>query len=179
MFWSLALTVMAAGGCHQRRLRTIGRFGSRRLPIFRGSCPRGQRSREAEPSAHDPDIRRVGSPFGANQGRAAPDDLFLSANESFPRNLARMGLIVADSVRLYARGTLVLCLHRGVTSEVRGLTDLSRPEITKIAIANPDYAVPMEWPPSKRCSVRALVCPRTQDCSDRLGASSLDPRARR
>jgi len=70
----------------------------------------------------------------------APYDVFLSANESFPRELARARLVVPDSVRPYARGSLVLCLHRGVSAPVRGLSDLTRPEITKIAIAHPEYA---------------------------------------
>jgi molybdate transport system substrate-binding protein len=70
----------------------------------------------------------------------APYDVFLSANQSFPRELARAGLLLPDSVRPYARGALVLCLHRSAGDQVHELKDLSRPEIKKIAIANPEYA---------------------------------------
>jgi molybdate transport system substrate-binding protein len=70
----------------------------------------------------------------------APFDLFLSANVKFVSDLAAAGLVVPESVQPYARGSLVLCLHRSVSDQVRGLADLSRPDIKKIAIANPDYA---------------------------------------
>ena len=70
----------------------------------------------------------------------APFDVFLSANVKFVSDLADAGLVEPDSVRPYARGSLVLCLHRAVGDQVRGLADLSRPEIKRIAIANPEYA---------------------------------------
>jgi molybdate transport system substrate-binding protein len=38
------------------------------------------------------------------------------------------------------RGSLLLCLHHEVSDQVRGLADLSRDEIKRIAIANPEYA---------------------------------------
>ncbi len=70
----------------------------------------------------------------------APFDVFLSANEKFVRDLADTGLIQPQSVRPYARGSLVLCLHRSAGNDVRGLSDLAVPEIKRIAIANPEYA---------------------------------------
>jgi molybdate transport system substrate-binding protein len=70
----------------------------------------------------------------------APFDLFLSANVKFVSDLAAAGLVEPASVRPYARGSLVLCLHRAAGDQVRGLADLSRPEIKRIAIANPEYA---------------------------------------
>jgi len=70
----------------------------------------------------------------------APFDLFLSANVKFVSDLAAVGLIEPESVQPYARGSLVLCLHRAVSDQVRGLADLGRPEIQRIAIANPEYA---------------------------------------
>jgi molybdate transport system substrate-binding protein len=70
----------------------------------------------------------------------APFDLFLSANVKFVSDLAAVGLIEPESVQPYARGSLVLCLHRAVSDQVRGLADLGRPEIKRIAIANPEYA---------------------------------------
>src|SRR5271157_1756713 len=70
----------------------------------------------------------------------APFDLFLSANVKFVTDLAAAGLVEPASVQPYARGSLVLCLHRAAGDQVRGLADLSRPEIKRIAIANPEYA---------------------------------------
>jgi molybdate transport system substrate-binding protein len=70
----------------------------------------------------------------------APFDVFLAANQKFVRDLADAGLVLPDSVRPYARGSLVLCVHPSVKIEVRELADLGRAEIRKIAIANPEYA---------------------------------------
>lgn len=70
----------------------------------------------------------------------APFDVFLAANVKFVSELAAAGLILPESVQPYARGALVLCVHRAASSQVLGLDDLSRPAIKKIAIANPDYA---------------------------------------
>jgi molybdate transport system substrate-binding protein len=72
--------------------------------------------------------------------QGAPFDVFLSANMNFVRDLAGDGLIESDTVRAYAQGRLVLVVNRasGVTAE--GLAALARPEIKRIAIANPDFA---------------------------------------
>jgi molybdate transport system substrate-binding protein len=70
----------------------------------------------------------------------APFDVFLAANMKFVSELAAAGLILPESVQPYARGALVLCVHRAVSSQLLGLDDLSRSAIKKIAIANPDYA---------------------------------------
>ncbi len=70
----------------------------------------------------------------------APFDVFLSANVKFVSELADAGLVELESVRPYARGSLVLCLHRTVGDLVLSLADLGRNEIKRIAIANPEYA---------------------------------------
>lgn len=70
----------------------------------------------------------------------APFDLFLSANMKFVSDLAAARLVEPESVKPYTRGSLVLCLHSAVGEQVRGMADLSRPEIKRIAIANPEYA---------------------------------------
>ncbi len=140
MFWLLGLTALGATGCHHaastndQPLRIAAASDLQR--VLPGLAERFQaRTRTATTLTFDASGRL------AEQIKAgAPYDVFLSANESFPRDLARTGLVMPDSVRPYARGSLVLCLHRGVSDQVRGLSDLSRPEITKIAIAHPDYA---------------------------------------
>ena len=72
--------------------------------------------------------------------QGAPYDVFLAANESFVRDLADEGLILPDSVQAYARGSLVLAVYQEVGEKVRSLNDLTRPEVKKIAIANPTTA---------------------------------------
>jgi molybdate transport system substrate-binding protein len=72
--------------------------------------------------------------------QGAPYDLFLSANQAYVRKLATEGLVEADSVRPYAHGVLVLVVNRAAGVPVEGLADLARPEVKKIAIANPAVA---------------------------------------
>jgi molybdate transport system substrate-binding protein len=70
----------------------------------------------------------------------APFDIFLSANQAFVRGLAAQGLIKPESVRPYARGSLVLAVYHQVADEIGGLDDLTKPAVKKIALANPDTA---------------------------------------
>jgi molybdate transport system substrate-binding protein len=72
--------------------------------------------------------------------QGAPFDVFLSANMGFVRDLANEDLIEPDTVRAYARGRLVLVVNRGSGVTVEGLTDLVRPEVKRVAIANPELA---------------------------------------
>jgi molybdate transport system substrate-binding protein len=72
--------------------------------------------------------------------QGAPFDVFLSANEAFVRDLANEGLIRPDSIHAYARGSLVLAVYHELGDRVRGLADLAKPEVKKIAIANPATA---------------------------------------
>ena len=78
--------------------------------------------------------------FAQQIRQGAPFDVFLSADRAFVQSLADAGAIRPDSVRPYAIGSLVLVIHRDVTAPVASLADLTRPEIAKIAIANPDTA---------------------------------------
>jgi molybdate transport system substrate-binding protein len=70
----------------------------------------------------------------------APFDIFLAANQAFVKDLAAGGFVRPDSVRPYARGTLVLAVHPGSAEAVGGLPDLAKPEVKKVAIANPSTA---------------------------------------
>ncbi len=72
--------------------------------------------------------------------QGAPFDVFLSANEAFVRDLASEGLIRPESVHAYARGSLVLAVYHELGDQVRSLADLAKPEVKKIALANPDTA---------------------------------------
>jgi molybdate transport system substrate-binding protein len=72
--------------------------------------------------------------------QGAPFDIFLAANESFVRDLARGGFIKPESVASYARGSLVLAVYQGIGETVHSLNDLTRPAVKKIALANPATA---------------------------------------
>jgi molybdate transport system substrate-binding protein len=70
----------------------------------------------------------------------APFDVFLAANQSFVRDLAAQGLIKPESVRPYARGSLVLAVFHQAGDSIGRLEDLRKPAVKKIALANPDTA---------------------------------------
>jgi molybdate transport system substrate-binding protein len=70
----------------------------------------------------------------------APFDVFMAANQSFVQDLAKLGLIKPESVRPYARGSLVLAVYHEVGGEIGRLEDLTKPVVKKIALANPDTA---------------------------------------
>jgi molybdate transport system substrate-binding protein len=72
--------------------------------------------------------------------QGAPFDVFLSANETFVRDLAAEGSIKPGSVHRYARGSLVLAVYRSVDDKVQSLADLKRDEVKKIALADPAVA---------------------------------------
>ncbi|MHB1756535.1 MAG: molybdate ABC transporter substrate-binding protein [Leptospirillum sp.] len=74
----------------------------------------------------------------------APFDLFLSADSSFPEKLSKRGWVIADSVKTYTKGILVLwlpdkALPSGTTGKI-GTSTLLDPGIRKVALANPRLA---------------------------------------
>jgi molybdate transport system substrate-binding protein len=90
--------------------------------------------------------------FFAQIQNAAPFDVFLSADRDYPVKLESAGLTEPGSLRVYARGHLVLWAPPGATYlfEAKGLNALQDPKIEKIAIANPEHA------PYGRAAVAAL-----------------------
>ncbi len=72
--------------------------------------------------------------------QGAPFDLFLSANQAFVDGLAGQGFVDTPSVKPYARGTLVLAINPVFAIQPKTMSDLTRPEIKSIAIANTDLA---------------------------------------
>src|SRR5579884_3270567 len=67
----------------------------------------------------------------------APYDVFLSANEQYVRDLAAAGVIDPSSVRIYALGRLGLWSR---DSRFRDVSQLQRPDLVHLAIANPEHA---------------------------------------
>lgn len=77
----------------------------------------------------------------------APFDLFFSADADYPRKLAAAGLVDNASLRTYAVGHLVLwhpnigeTYDRLPTARERITEILLRPDVKRIAIANPEHA---------------------------------------
>jgi molybdate transport system substrate-binding protein len=69
--------------------------------------------------------------------QGAPVDLFAAANRAYVDDLAARGIVDAATVRVYARGRIVLWSR---DRAVQSLADLARPKIARIAIANPEHA---------------------------------------
>jgi molybdate transport system substrate-binding protein len=72
--------------------------------------------------------------------QGAPFDVFLAADRSFLDRLAADGIVKPDSVQPYARGSLVLAVNKLSAIKIEGMADLKKPEVHKIAIANPETA---------------------------------------
>jgi len=70
----------------------------------------------------------------------APMDLFAAANVSYIDQLEHKGLIIPDTKAIYGRGRITLWTDAGSNLRLEGIADLARPEVTRIAIANPDHA---------------------------------------
>jgi molybdate transport system substrate-binding protein len=70
----------------------------------------------------------------------APADVFFAADERFVDDLRAEGIVIPESRTLYAQGRIVLAVSVKTGVSVKGLGDLGRPEIRRIAIANPAHA---------------------------------------
>jgi molybdate transport system substrate-binding protein len=72
----------------------------------------------------------------------APYDVFLSADEEYPRQLIADGLAVQTTLYRYAVGHLVLWVPAGSPLDLSklGMTALLDPSVKKIAMANPAHA---------------------------------------
>ncbi|GAV22978.1 molybdate ABC transporter substrate-binding protein [Carboxydothermus pertinax] len=70
----------------------------------------------------------------------APIDVFASADQSYVKRLEKKNLVFSDSLKVYARGKIVLAQAKNHTLRLNTLNDLLNPRIKKIAIANPKHA---------------------------------------
>jgi molybdate transport system substrate-binding protein len=70
----------------------------------------------------------------------APVDVFAAANIEFIEALEQKGLIIPDTKALYARGRITLWMTQDSPLRIEKLEDLARPEVQRVAIANPDHA---------------------------------------
>jgi molybdate transport system substrate-binding protein len=70
----------------------------------------------------------------------APVDLFAAANVAYVEQLEQQGLIVPGTKAIYARGRITMWTTSDSPLKFETLSDLTRPEVKRIAIANPDHA---------------------------------------
>jgi len=70
----------------------------------------------------------------------APADVFFAANESFVDDLRAAGAIIPQTRALYAQGRIVLAVPKKSAVAARELTDLLKPAVRRVAIANPAHA---------------------------------------
>jgi len=81
----------------------------------------------------------------------APFDLFAAADVSTIDLLVEEGLILPESRRIYARGRLILWWPSDSQVQLETLQDLLKPEIERIALANPEIA------PYGRAAMESLI----------------------
>ena len=70
----------------------------------------------------------------------APIDIFAAANLRFVEDLSSKGLIVKGTQQSYALGRIVLASNRETGLRLINLRELLRPEVKRVAIANPQHA---------------------------------------
>ncbi len=140
-----ALALLFLGGCFQS-----SQFGS--TPVERNTITVGAASDLQFAFAEIGTLfeKQTGSKpvfaFGSSGNLAsqiengAPIDVFAAANAQFVDDLKSKNLIVEDSRRLYAIGRLVLAVKKDAGLDIRSVEDLARPEVKRIAIANPTHA---------------------------------------
>lgn len=70
----------------------------------------------------------------------APYDVFASADTQYVDELAARGLVLPETQQSYGLGRLALVTRAGLGVRLESLTDLLRPEVRRVAIANPEHA---------------------------------------
>ena len=72
--------------------------------------------------------------------QGAPVDLLAAANVTFVEELERQNLIFPDTKALYARGRITLWTREDSPLRLEHVEDLAKPDVHRIAIANPEHA---------------------------------------
>lgn len=72
--------------------------------------------------------------------RGAPFDLFYAANASFIEALNDRGLVIADTMEIYAQGRIAIWTRSDSPLRPARVEDLRDPNYRRIAIANPEHA---------------------------------------
>ena len=72
--------------------------------------------------------------------QGAPVDLLAAANVTFIEELERQNLILPETKALYAQGRITLWTRNDSPLKLDRIEDLAKPEVRRIAIANPEHA---------------------------------------
>jgi molybdate transport system substrate-binding protein len=72
------------------------------------------------------------------QGAAV--DVFAAANQSYIADLEKAGLVISDTIALYAQGRITIWTRSDSPLSFASLNDLAQAEVSRIAIANPEHA---------------------------------------
>jgi molybdate transport system substrate-binding protein len=67
----------------------------------------------------------------------APFDVFLSADDEYPAKLAKEGKVDPATLKIYARGKIAVWSAK---LPVRSIEDLKKPQVTHVALPNPEHA---------------------------------------
>lgn len=135
--WLLAIIHVVTAGCERSRQAPLRIAAASDLQL---ALPKLVERFEAATGI------AVSMTFGASGQLAtqitqgAPFDVFLSADEKYVSQLAGAAIINQGSVHRYAQGSLVLAVYHPSEDKVQSLADLKRPEVKKIALANPAIA---------------------------------------
>jgi molybdate transport system substrate-binding protein len=70
----------------------------------------------------------------------APMDVFAAANTDYIDQLDKEGLVVSGTKAIYARGRITLWTPKSSLLQIEKISDLTRSEVKRVAIANPDHA---------------------------------------
>jgi molybdate transport system substrate-binding protein len=89
-----------------------------------------------------------------------PFDVFAAANVSYADDAVAAGACAGDSKAIYAVGRVVLYTTSEAAFRPKSLADLTSPQVTKIAIANPEHAP--YGKAAKQALERAGVWPQVQ-----------------
>jgi molybdate transport system substrate-binding protein len=73
-------------------------------------------------------------------GQGAPADVFAAANRAYIDELEQQGLVVTDTVALYAQGRITIWTRADSPLTFAALDDLMQEGVSRIAIANPEHA---------------------------------------
>jgi molybdate transport system substrate-binding protein len=72
--------------------------------------------------------------------QGAPIDVFAAANQSYIDDLEQAGLVIPDTVALYAQGRITIWTRADSPLSFTTLEDLTQEGVNRIAIANPEHA---------------------------------------
>ncbi len=78
--------------------------------------------------------------LGQQIEQGAPVDVFAAADHATVDDLAARGFVIPETVKVYARGQIVLYSHIDNVTRLQSLADLTQSDIKRVAIANPERA---------------------------------------